>query len=117
MDESTFWWLFAGLAVAAELMTGTFYLLMLAVGLAGAALAARAIESIDDDEAQLLVRNVLFTQAASYAWAPPAGRLLAAAVSDQTHQPAVEAAFRAARDWVAANRETIVMIVAACVSC
>lgn len=78
----------------------------------GAALAARAIESIDDDEAQLLVRNVLFTQAASYAWAPPAGRLLAAAVSDQTHQPAVEAAFRAARDWVAANRETIVMIVA-----
>ena len=42
MDESTFWWLFAGVAVAAELMTGTFYLLMLAVGLVGAALAASA---------------------------------------------------------------------------
>ncbi|MFM2437991.1 MAG: hypothetical protein RLZ55_808 [Actinomycetota bacterium] len=78
----------------------------------GAGLAAKAIESIDDDEAQLLVRNVLFTQAAAYAWAPPAGRLLDAAVTDQTHQPAVEAAFRAARDWVAANRETIVTIVA-----
>ena len=42
MDESTFWWLFAGVAVAAELMTGTFYLLMLALGLVGAALAASA---------------------------------------------------------------------------
>ena len=42
MDESTFWWLLAGVAVAAELMTGTFYLLMLALGLVGAALAASA---------------------------------------------------------------------------
>ena len=40
MAESTIWWLLAGGAVALELMTGTFYLLMLAVGLAAAALAA-----------------------------------------------------------------------------
>jgi len=40
MDESTFWWVAAGLAVAAELITGTFYLLMLATGLAAAALVA-----------------------------------------------------------------------------
>jgi len=42
MDESTFWWVAAGLAVAAELMTGTFYLLMIAGGLVAAALAAMA---------------------------------------------------------------------------
>lgn len=40
MAESTLWWIVAGIAVAAELLTGTFYLLMLAVGLAAAAVAA-----------------------------------------------------------------------------
>ena len=40
MDESTIWWLLAGTAVAVELMTGTFYLLMLTVGLVAGALAA-----------------------------------------------------------------------------
>ena len=42
MDFSapTFWWAAAGLAVAAELATGTFYLLMMALGLAAAAVAA-----------------------------------------------------------------------------
>jgi membrane protein implicated in regulation of membrane protease activity len=42
MAESTVWWLLAGAAVAVELMTGTFYLLMLAIGLAAGALAAHA---------------------------------------------------------------------------
>ena len=40
MAESTIWWLFTGTAVAVELVTGTFYLLMLAIGLAAGALAA-----------------------------------------------------------------------------
>jgi membrane protein implicated in regulation of membrane protease activity len=40
MADSTVWWLLAGAAVAVELVTGTFYLLMLAVGLAAAAIAA-----------------------------------------------------------------------------
>ena len=40
MAESTIWWLCAGAAVAVELLTGTFYLLMLATGLAAAAVAA-----------------------------------------------------------------------------
>jgi membrane protein implicated in regulation of membrane protease activity len=40
MADTTFWWLAAGILVAAELLTGTFYLLMLACGLAAAALAA-----------------------------------------------------------------------------
>lgn len=40
MEESTIWWLMAGVTVAVELMTGTFYLLMLALGLAAAAIAA-----------------------------------------------------------------------------
>lgn len=37
---STIWWLLAGGAVAIELFTGTFYLLMVALGLAAGALAA-----------------------------------------------------------------------------
>jgi membrane protein implicated in regulation of membrane protease activity len=41
MAESTIWWLLAGAAVALELVTGTFYLLMLAVGLVAGALAAQ----------------------------------------------------------------------------
>jgi membrane protein implicated in regulation of membrane protease activity len=40
MEQSTVWWILAGLAVGAELMTGTFYLLMFACGLVAAALAA-----------------------------------------------------------------------------
>jgi membrane protein implicated in regulation of membrane protease activity len=40
MAESSIWWLLTGAAVAIELVTGTFYLLMFAVGLAAAAIAA-----------------------------------------------------------------------------
>ncbi len=38
-SASTWWWLAAGVLVAAELVTGTFYLLMLAVGATVAAVA------------------------------------------------------------------------------
>lgn len=38
--SSTLWWVAAGVLVAAELATGTFYLLMLALGAAAAAAAA-----------------------------------------------------------------------------
>ncbi len=41
-SASTWWWLAAGGLVAAELVTGTFYLLMLALGAAAGALAAHA---------------------------------------------------------------------------
>lgn len=40
LSAATFWWVAAGIVVAAELATGTFYLLMIALGLIGAALAA-----------------------------------------------------------------------------
>lgn len=40
MADSTLWWLLAGVCVAVELATGTFYLLMLAIGFAAAAIAA-----------------------------------------------------------------------------
>ena len=40
MPDSSVWWLLAGAAIAVELLTGTLYLLMLAVGMAGAAIAA-----------------------------------------------------------------------------
>ena len=47
MTESTIWWLLAGSAVAVELITGTFYLLMLAIGLAAAAVAAHIGASLN----------------------------------------------------------------------
>ena len=40
MTEPTMWWVLAGAAIAVELLTGTFYLLMLALGMAAAAIAA-----------------------------------------------------------------------------
>lgn len=40
MAESTVWWLLAAAMVALELFTGTFYLLMLSIGLAAGAVAA-----------------------------------------------------------------------------
>jgi membrane protein implicated in regulation of membrane protease activity len=46
MADSTLWWLLAGAAVAIELLTGTFYLLMLGIGMAAGALAAHAGASI-----------------------------------------------------------------------
>lgn len=42
MAESTLWWLAAGCLIAVELVTGTFYLLMISCGLIAAALAAHA---------------------------------------------------------------------------
>ena len=42
MSEPMLWWLAAAILVAAELVTGTFYLLMLSLGLAAGALAAHA---------------------------------------------------------------------------
>jgi len=40
MSNPTVWWLLAGVTVAIELATGTFYLLMISIGLAAAAVAA-----------------------------------------------------------------------------
>jgi membrane protein implicated in regulation of membrane protease activity len=40
ISNATLWWIAAGTAVAVELATGTFYLLMVALGLASAAAAA-----------------------------------------------------------------------------
>jgi membrane protein implicated in regulation of membrane protease activity len=40
MEITTMWWLLMGIAVGLELLTGTFYLLMLALGLAAGAIAA-----------------------------------------------------------------------------
>ena len=42
MNESTIWWLIAGSLVGIELMTGTFYLLMLAIGASAGSIAAHA---------------------------------------------------------------------------
>ena len=40
LSNASFWWVAAGAAVAAELATGTFYLLLFALGLCAGAIAA-----------------------------------------------------------------------------
>ncbi len=47
MADSTIWWLLAGSAIGIELASGTFYLLMLAIGLAAAAIAAHVGASVN----------------------------------------------------------------------
>lgn len=42
MDDATLWWVLAGLLVAAELASGTFFLLMLALAAVAGAVAAHA---------------------------------------------------------------------------
>jgi len=42
MSEATVWWILGAGLVGVELMTGTFYLLMIATGMAAAALGAHA---------------------------------------------------------------------------
>lgn len=56
MAESTIWWIMAAVVVGAELLTGTFYLLMLATGMVGAALAAHAGAGMN---AQIIIAAVL----------------------------------------------------------
>lgn len=56
MAESTLWWLLAGGMIALELLTGTFYLLMLSLGVAGAAIAAHLGSSVP---VQLVVAALL----------------------------------------------------------
>ncbi|MGH6646469.1 NfeD family protein [Aquabacterium sp.] len=41
MSDATLWWIAAGVIVGLELLTGTFYLLMLALGAAAAAISAQ----------------------------------------------------------------------------
>lgn len=64
MDESTVWWLLVGGAVALELVTGTFFLLMLAVGLVAGALTAHA----GGDLTQQLVAAAVVGGGAVVAW-------------------------------------------------
>lgn len=80
MAESTTWWLLAGALIAAELVSGTFYLLMMAFGFAAAALSAHAGAPVS---AQLSVA-ALISVALVVAWrsykrssaAPAAGETL-----------------------------------------
>ncbi|WKB52955.1 NfeD family protein [Eleftheria terrae] len=70
LGASTAWWVAAGLAVALELATGTFYLLMLALGLAAGALASHAGLAVP---AQLVVAAAAGSAAVlAWRWRRPA---------------------------------------------
>lgn len=58
---STGWWMAVGVLLAAEMATGTVYLLMFAIGLAAAALAAHASLSLT---AQIVIAALVGTAAA-----------------------------------------------------
>ena len=63
-NAPTLWWLTAGVLVAAELATGTFYLLMLALGCVAGALAAHAGAALSTQ----LVSAALLGGGATVAW-------------------------------------------------
>lgn len=68
LSASTVWWLAAGALLAAEMTTGTFYLLMLAIGAAGAAVASHLGASVST---QLMVASALGGVAvATWHWRP-----------------------------------------------
>ena len=46
MTQSTLWWVLAGTVIALELLSGTFYLLMISTGLIAAALSAHLGASV-----------------------------------------------------------------------
>jgi membrane protein implicated in regulation of membrane protease activity len=94
-NASTWWWVATGVLVAAELATGTFYLLMLALGAAAAALAAHLGMAFS---AQLVAAAVIGGGAVA-AWhlrrmrqpaAPPAAenRDLNLDIGERVHVPA-----------------------------
>jgi membrane protein implicated in regulation of membrane protease activity len=64
MAQPTIWWLLAGAAVALELLTGTFYLLMIAIGFAAAAIAAH----LGSGPVLQMVAAALFGGGAVVAW-------------------------------------------------
>jgi membrane protein implicated in regulation of membrane protease activity len=61
---STWWWVISGVLVAAELATGTFYLLMLAIGTVAGALTAHAGLALD----MQLVAAAAVGAAATVSW-------------------------------------------------
>jgi membrane protein implicated in regulation of membrane protease activity len=56
MDHSTVWWLIAGALIISELLTGTFYLLMLTLGTAAGAVSAHLGHS---ETVQMIVAAVV----------------------------------------------------------
>jgi membrane protein implicated in regulation of membrane protease activity len=79
-NASTWWWLGTAALVAAELATGTFYLLMLALGTAAAAVAAHAGLAF---ATQMVVGAVVGVGAASV-WHWRRGNRLADVATDPT---------------------------------
>ena len=64
MSESTLWWIVAGFIVSLELLTGSFYLLMLAAGAATGAVVA----TLGGDQATQMVTAALVGGGAVYLW-------------------------------------------------
>jgi membrane protein implicated in regulation of membrane protease activity len=56
MNDATLWWIAVGVIVGLELLTGTFYLLMLALGAAAAAVCAQVGGS---QSSQMLVAGIV----------------------------------------------------------
>ena len=81
LSSATLWWIAAGVLVAAELATGTFYLLMLALGcVAGAAAAYLGFGANLQ-----LVAAALLGGGATYAWHLKRSRQPRAAPAESNH--------------------------------
>ena len=81
LSSATLWWIAAGVLVAAELATGTFYLLMLALGcVAGAAAAYLGFGA-----SLQLVAAAMLGGGATYAWHLKRSRQPRAAPAESNH--------------------------------
>ena len=78
----------------------------------GAALGTELVNGIDDQQAQILVRNMVFSQLSSSAWGPPAGRLLAASLEAEEHHEVVDSLLTALHRWLLENRDGIAAVIA-----
>lgn len=117
LDNSTLWWLLAAALVALELISGSFYLLMLALGAAAGALAAHAGVGLS---AQLVSASVLGLLAVAlwHGWrrrrAEPTARAQRSVnldigetiVVEAWHQGMAEVKYRGAQ-WQAISRDPL----------
>jgi uncharacterized membrane-anchored protein YjiN (DUF445 family) len=70
-----------------------------------------AVTVLRDEAVQRLIEQTVVRWLADQPIGPPAGRLLAAVVSQRSHERLVDLAVDKAGDWLSRNRETVVRVV------
>ena len=78
----------------------------------GAELGVEVIGGLNEQEIQVFVRNLVFSQLQNHAWAPIGGRGLGAAVDNGQHQGVVEGILTALHRWLLENQDRVAFVIA-----